>query len=430
MASIGSSSSDATSSNARGAGAGLVVGLLSYQDEETIGPVTAAVREGLSHFDDLAHHVVLVDCGSTDSTTARARDALGDGMDLVELSLPRTSIDMLDLPYHSIPGKARALQALLTRARDLGAQSCVVLDGGVHTVAPQWVDWLSRPVIEHGFDFISPCFRRHPFEGALTKGLIYPLVRALYGVRLRQPAAAEFACSGRLINHFLNEDVWERDGAQIGIDLWLATSAASGDFRLGEAALGIRTHHARREKGLDLGTTIAQLVGSSFADLEARAERWQRTRGSVPVQRFGVLPETAPAQLSSAVDVERLIESYRLAYRELRDVWTWVLPPRTIVDLRKLADHPQSQFRLEDDLWARIVYDFALGYRLRVLPRDHLLRSLVPLYSGWLASFILQVRDVPVEAADERVDVLAAAFETQKPYLISRWRWPERFRTG
>jgi hypothetical protein len=75
------------------------------------------------------------------------------------------------------------------------------------------------------------------------------------------------------------------------------------------------------------------------------------------------------------------------------------------------------------------VYDFALGYRLRVLPRDHLLRSLVPLYSGWLASFIRQVRDAGIEAADQRVEDLCTVFELQKPYLISRWRWPERLRT-
>lgn len=412
--------------------AALVVGLLAYKDAETIGPVATAVREGLTLFGELSNHVVLVDCGSGDGTIARARDTLAGGsMDLHELSLARTTSDLLELPYHGIPGKARALQIILMKARELDAEACVVLDGAVRTVTPQWVAGLARPVIQHGFDYVSPYFHRHPFEGALTKGLIYPLIRALYGVRLRQPAAAEFACSRPLVDHFLSEDFWERDAAQVGVDLWLATSAASGDFRLGEAALGMRTYRARGEDALDLGTTIAQLVGALFADLEARAERWQRTRGSVPIQLCGAVPATAPPDLSSgAADVERLTESYRLAYRELRDIWTWVLPPRTLVDLRRLVDNPQAQFRLDDELWARIVYDFALGYRLRVLPRDHLLRSLVPLYSGWLASFILEIRDLPIEAVDERVEALAAAFEAQKPYLISRWRWPERFRTG
>jgi hypothetical protein len=407
-----------------------VAGLLTYQDGETIGLVATAVREGLArHFEGLPGQVVLADCGSTDGTVERARDAVRGSGDILELPPPRATADLLELPYHGIPAKARALQAILTRARDLRARACVIFDGGVRNVAPQWVDWLVRPVVEHAFDFVSPYYHRHPVEGALTRGLVYPLVRALYGVRLRQPAAVEFACSRRLVDHFLEDDLWERDGAQVGIDLWLATSAAAGDFRVGEAALGIRTHHAHGEKALNLGTTIAQVVGSLFADVERRAERWQRTRGSVPVQQFGTSPTTGPPPAFS-VDVERLIETYRLGYRELRDIWTWVLPPRTLIDLRKLVDGRLADFRLDDGLWARIVYDFALGYRLRVLPREHLLGSLVPLYSGWLASFILRVQDLSPEVADQRVEDLAAAFEAQKPYLIARWRWPERLRVG
>jgi hypothetical protein len=406
-----------------------VVGVVSYQDGETIGAVTTALRDGLtSHFAGLDSRLVLADTGSADGTAARARDALAGSAELFEVPVSRSTGDLLELPYHGIPGKARALHAILTTARDLEARACVLFDAGVTSVTPDWVDWLARPVLDHAFDFVAPYYHRHRFEGALTKGVVYPLVRALYGVRLRQPAAAEFACSGALVDHLLAEDLWERDGAQVGIDLWLTTAAASGDFRVGEAALGVRAHHTREGDALDLGTTITQVVGSLFADLESRATRWQRTRSSIAVQRFGTLPPAAPPA-TSHVDLERLIEAYRLGYRELRDIWTWVLPPRTIVDLRKLVDLPSSQFRLDDELWARVVYDFALGYRLRVLPRDHLLRSLVPLYSGWLASFIRQVRDAGIEAADQRVEDLCTVFELQKPYLISRWRWPERLRT-
>jgi glucosylglycerate synthase len=428
MASTGLSSSDVHSDATTGKAA-LVVGLISYEDAETIGAVTAAVRQGLAgHFRDVSGRIVLVDSGSMDSPPDRARDTAGGGGDLLELTVAHATADMLELPYHGIPGKARSLHAILAAARDLDAQGCVILDAGVDTITPQWVDWLAGPVIEHAFDFVSPYYHRHPFDGALTKGVVYPLVRSLYGVRLRQPASAEFACSRRLIDHFLDEDLWERDGAQVGIDLWLATSAACGDFRLGEASLGVRTQHTRRQQTLDLGATMTQVVGSLFIDLESRAGRWQRTRGSVPVQQFGAPPPTAPMP-GSSVDVERLIESYRLGYRELRDIWTWVLPPRTLLDLQKLTDRPLAQFRFEDELWARLVYDFALGYRLRVLARDHLLQSLVPLYLGWLASFILQVRDLGADAIDRRVEDLAVTFEAQKPYLISRWRWPERLRT-
>jgi glucosylglycerate synthase len=69
-----------------------------------------------------------------------------------------------------------------------------------------------------------------------------------------------------------------------------------------------------------------------------------------------------------------------------------------------------------------------MGHRLRVIARDHLLRSLTPMYLAWLASFILQLRHSGVAEAEARMERLALAFETEKPYLISQWRWPERFR--
>ena len=63
------------------------------------------------------------------------------------------------------------------------------------------------------------------------------------------------------------------------------------------------------------------------------------------------------------------------------------------------------------------------------MPQEHLLGALVPLYPGWLASFMLEPQTGDPEMAEWRIDRLCTAFETQKPYLISRWRWPERFRT-
>jgi glucosylglycerate synthase len=427
MASTGSSSSAAPEAVA--ASADVVVGLITDNDAETIGTVAAAVREGLDCcFEGLATRVALVDVGSADGPATKARPLVSGNGQVIELTPARTAADRLEVPYHGVPGKARALHMMLSAARDLNVRACVILDAAVRTVTPQWVEWLGRPVVDNGVDLVSPFFQRDPYEGALTRGIVYPVVRALYGVRLRQPLAAEFACSARLIDRVLEDDIWDRDGAQTGIDLWLATSAATADLQLAEAGLGIRTHRARGEHALDLASTITQIVGSLFADLEIRAEQWQRARRSVPLQQFGISVAPAP-EPGSRIEPERLIESFRLGYRELRDIWTWVLPPRAIIDLRRLADATPAQFRLEDELWARIVYDFALAHRLRAMPRDHLLQSIVPLYLGWLASFILQVRDAAADAVDRRVEELATVFEGQKPYLIANWRWPERRRT-
>jgi glucosylglycerate synthase len=102
--------------------------------------------------------------------------------------------------------------------------------------------------------------------------------------------------------------------------------------------------------------------------------------------------------------------------------------PLAVLQWRRLATAPIDAFRVDDQLWARTIYDFAMGHRLRVMPRDHLLQSLAPLYLAWLASFVREARSVPAEEAEARIERLAAVFEAEKPYLVSQWRWPERFK--
>jgi hypothetical protein len=414
--------------DAAAAQADLVVGGVSYNNAAPAGTIAGVLRDGLARqMAGTSSRIVLADCGSTDDTPARLRQLLDGTADVVDVTSASTTAELLERPYHRIPGKARALQAILTSARSLDARACLVLDAGIENVTPRWLEWLAGPVLDKEFDLVAPYYRRHPYEGALTKGIVYPVFRALYGVRLRQPAAGEFVCSGRLLDHFLEDDIWDRDGASVGIDVWLASSAVSGTFRIGEAALGVRQYHAQADEALDLGTTLTQVVGALFADLEERTDRWQRVRGSVAVPQFGESVRASAPPIS--LDPDTLIESFRLGYRELRDIWTWVLPARSIIDLRRLMDVSPASFHLDNELWARIVYDFALGYRLRVLARDHLLRSLVPLYLAWLASFVIEVRDRSDDEVEQRLERLASAFEAQKPYLISKWRWPERLRS-
>ena len=247
---------------------------------------------------------------------------------------------------------------------------------------------------------------------------------ALYGVRMRQPAAGEFGCSARLVAHFLEQEFWDVEQAASGIDLWLAAAAAAGQFRLHEAMLGVR-YHVARGAGQSRVTTLAQVVAALFADVEHRVDAWQRTKGVAQIPTSGTVSEVEP----SPANVDGLIDAFRLGYRELRGIWTWVLPPRTIVELRRLTDAPPERFRFDDRLWATIIYDFAVGYSLRVLPHDHLLRSLTPFYAGWLASFVMEMDGAATPAQiEQRLDEVCRGFEVEKRYLISRWRWPERLR--
>ena len=97
----------------------------------------------------------------------------------------------------------------------------------------------------------------------------------------------------------------------------------------------VDTRHVPAADGVDLSTILAQTVGSLFADMATNAAFWQRVRGSKPVETVGV-PVTPPADGAPA-DTTPMLETFQLGFRNLQEVWSLVLPPVTLLELKRLA---------------------------------------------------------------------------------------------
>jgi hypothetical protein len=176
---------------------------------------------------------------------------------------------------------------------------------------------------------------------------------------------------------------------------------------------------------MNISSLLAQILSPIFLDMERNAACWQRMRTSVSVPAIG--EPLLVSQDTGTVDISRMMESFQLGVRDLQEIWGLVLPPSTLFELRKLARLPSEQFRMPDELWVRIVYDFALAHRLRTISRDHLLKSMTPLYLAWVSSYAHDVETAGRTALEERLERLSVAYEAGKTYLVSRWRWPDRF---
>jgi hypothetical protein len=422
MGSTGLSSS-APSDAAAAAPADVIVGIGCYNDAATIASAARAAAEGLQRL-GRPGRIVVADGGSTDQAVQRAQEAAGSASALTVVEYARPAVDVLRAPYHGLEGRPAAIRAVLREALSGGAAACLFFDGKLTSATGEWVAHLLTPVLASSHDYVAPYYARHVFEGALTRSVVYPVFRALYGVRLRQPATGEFACSPQFGQHAMDQPFWEVDEAQTAIDLWLASAAVTGRLRVCEAAAGVRTHAAGPDAP-DLTTTVAQVIGGLFSDIEARADTWHRVRSSTGIPCAGAPSAVEPA--APPVDVNQMIDAFRLGYRALRDEWAWILQPRTILRLKRLAEARSDQLSMGDEQWAEIVFDFALAHRARTMPRDHLLGCFTPLYLAWLAGFITEVRGGAVDA-EQRLERLCVTFEMKKPYLIAGWRWPERFR--
>src|SRR5262249_54044130 len=159
--------------------------------------------------------------------------------------------------------------------------------------------------------------------------------------------------------------------------------------------------------------------------MEGKAPCWERTRASAALPSLGEPRYVAEDKVD--LDIARMIESFQLGNRELQEIWGLVLPPATLFDLRRLALPAAERFRMSDDLCVRIDYVFAWASRLRTISRHHLLISLPPIYLGWVAFYAQDLKASGASSPEQRLERLSLAYEAGKSYLVSRWRWPDRF---
>ena len=391
----------------------LAVGLLTFNNAETIDGVLAVAAGGVERLAGVRAALIVADAGSSDDTRERAAASAIPSV-VVEHEAPAG--ERVAVPFHGVPGRGAALRAAFTVAQRLRARALVLLEPDAMSATPAWIERLAGPLLEDKADFVTAAYARHRYEGTISRLVLGPLVRALYGRRLHHPFGGQQALSARLVEHLLIHPKWSWTGADVS-DLWITGTAIADGFGVWEAWLG--PHQvSSRTRAIDLPAMIAQTVGAAFTVMERHSDLWLEVRGSEPIPAVG--EPIPPGVDPMTVDVELMQEAFRQGARDLTSIWELILAPDTLAEVLTLDG--EGPLRFPDDLWARVVYDFALGHHYSVVHRDHLLRSLTPLYLGRTAAFVLATRPADVAATQAQLDGVAAAFERQKDYLVEHWR--------
>jgi hypothetical protein len=394
----------------------LAVSVLTYNNAATVPAVLDAVRNGLEkHFAGIQPVLINADAGSSDATVERLVES---GLPLVRAQHEAPAAQLGAVPFHGVPGRGAALRLAVGVARRLGVRALLVLEADVTSVRGEWLERLARPVLEQGADLVMPVHARHRYDGTITNLVLAPLVGALFGRRLHQPLSGPRALSARLLERLAGETRWPESGRSIA-DLWIAGTAVAEGLSVHEARLG-RWRVESSTRTTDLPTMVAETLGAVFAVMDEYEDLWLQVANWLPVPAEGpaVLPSDEPVQ----IDVDRMVGAFSRGLRDLGTIWEHVLAPETLGDVLSLEPDDLERFRFPDDLWARVVYDFALGHHWSVVYRDHLLRSLVPLYLGRTAALVLATRRQDAAAVESALDAVADAFEREKSYLVDRWR--------
>ncbi len=398
--------------------ADVLVGVPTYNNAATVGQVVQAIRAGLlKYFPRERAVIVNADGGSRDSTSDLVRGAsINDLQHSTDLNALRT-LHCISAEYAGGPATGTALRTILASAELLRVSACAVISPESTTIEPEWIERLLRPVYKGNYDFVTPLYRRHKFDGLLMSNLVYPMTRAFYGKRVREPYAAEFSFSGQLAGHFLAQEIWVHEVGQTGTEIALTISAITGGFRMAQSFLGDKNRADARSA--DLVDAMRQTVGAMFWSLEPNVSLWSATgeSESIPTLCEGQKVTLEPLRINR----KRLFDMFRSGVAELKPVLESILSSATLGELQGIAALDEDHFAYGDELWARTVYEFAASYHKAVISRDHVVQALAPLYRGRAFTFLMENREASAEQVEQNIENFCLTCERLKPSLLEMW---------
>jgi hypothetical protein len=199
--------------------------------------------------------------------------------------------------------------------------------------------------------------------------------------------------------------VWPSDVARFGIDIYMTTTALVTGRRVVQAFLGAKIHDPK-DPGADLAPMFSQVVSTLFRLAIANPGAWKDVRGSKATTIVGSIDPVEPEAVNASVEI--LERKYAAGRIEHQATWNEILS----------APVPE---RIDDQAWARILFDFLLAAKKRPADTQRYVGALVPLYFARVASFIDEAKDLDTDRAEALVERQAATFEELKPELVERW---------
>lgn len=405
----------------------ILVGVPTHNNAKTVGPIVEMIQAGILKFFPRERAAIInADGGSRDGTPQMVVSAaIGDAQSGSKLYALRT-LRAISTEYASSPASGTALRTILAAAELLRAKACAVISPESTTITADWLAALLRPVYADQFDLVLPTYRRHRFDGILLTNLLYPMTRALYGLKIREPYALEFAFSGRLGSQFLGQNAWNEETARAGSEIQLTLAAIAGGSRIGQSFLGTKQHVERHSA--DLVPALRRTVGALFSSLEPNFSLWSGKTGSQAIPTTGAEQEFSLEPLR--VNRKRLREMFSTGVAELAGVFQSILSAATLAELQRIAGLDEAGvdeagFSYSAELWVKTVYEFAVAYHKSVISRDHIIQALAPLFRGRAFTFLMENRNGTTANVENNVEALCMEFERMKPYLLKMWNGGE-----
>ena len=392
----------------------IIVGIPSYNEADSIAYPTEIASQGLiKYFPNKKSVIINVDNNSPDGT----RDAFMN----TSIEVPKIYISTPE----GIKGKGNNFRNLFEAAAELQAHAVVVVDADLKSITPEWIQYLGEPLFA-GMNYVAPIYVRHKYDGSITNHIAYPLLRTLFGLRIRQPIGGDFGFSGRLARAYLSEKLWNDAVANFGIDIWMTTIAIAHRFRVCQAFLGSPKSHRTKDPAKDLGPMFIQVVSTLFDLMIDFEYLWKDTIQTYPTSIYGFGLGVCENPPVVNVDTDKLYESCMRGFDIYGELWKKIIAEPEFTEVSKCKNSCKEDFYYSSDLWARILFSFAIAYRNAEIDRQKIIEALIPFYHSRILSFVNKTKEKDIKNTEEYFENIVRVFEDEKHYLIKRWDEDQR----
>ncbi len=380
--------------------ADIVVGIASFQEADSIAYPTQQASIGLrKYFPDSSAVIINCDNCSPDNTEQAFLDTETDVPKIYITTPPDT------------PGKGYNFENMFRKVLELQSKWLICVDADLTSITPEWIKHFMDPLMDD-YDFISPVYSRHKYDGTITNNLCMPLVYGLFCHNIRQPIGGDFAMSAKLARHLVCQP-WHRTTEEYGIDIFMTMNAILGGFRQCNTGLGAKVHKPSAPK---LGPMFMQVVSTAFLTVLRSVEVW---RDSDVIERsplYGLRRMERPQDLD--VDRAAIEKNARDGFVENQGELERVLPADLYRDLTRMFSGGGA-IDIPAELWCRIVYDMIAGFAVSD-DRNAVVESLKGLYFGRALSFMNKTWDWSNDQAEDEILEQADVFYRRRGYLLKR----------
>jgi len=382
--------------------ADIVVGIPSYNEADSIGHVVRQADIGIrEYFSGSRGVIVNVDNSSPDGTREAFLTA-GSRTPQVYISTPE-----------GLRGKGRNFYNLLQAVSILDAKAVVAVDADLISITPQWIRNFATPLVDEGYDYITPLYARNEYDGSITNHICYPLLYGLLGKDIRQPIGGDFGFSVRFARHLL-ERKWQESTFEYGIDIFMTLNALLGDFSVAQTTLGAKVHKPSAPK---LGPMFSQVVNTLFTYLVRHPDRWSLTGQTYQLPRLDGIDVLEPQGL--ALDYKAIKRTALHQYDSARDRLARYLTPESNGGLEDLV--ATGRMRLGPTLWSHIVYDLLNSFgNGRGRARASVVEALKSVFFLRAASFYRRTLDMDHAESESKIEKQARVFRRERKRLAEK----------